>query len=200
MRAQPSSDKGRETLLSDLRRIDQMLSMEAALRDRKMRLEVALTVVVLVSSAAAAALAFAASDKPLGLLGIEASSAFIVALLGLAAFVASLLDLVLRQGSKARAFATSVGQLTTLKLEYRELLESTDSVPYAQIEAARRRYAAVMATVEAIPESQFNRLKAQHLRKVEISKLLSAHPGEDVRTARRRLRDRNRANTKRKND
>jgi len=106
--------------------------------------------------------------------------------------------LVLRQGPRSRAFATSVGQLTTLKLEYRELLESTDPITAPQIEATRRRYASVMAAVEAIPEGQFNRLKAQHLRKIEISKLLSAHPGDSARAAHRRLRNQRRAQAGRK--
>jgi hypothetical protein len=197
MSAQPDSeDAGRESLRSDLRRIDQMVSMESVLRDRALRFGLALTIVVLVASAATAALAFAADEQPIIVFGISTTSAFIIAVVGLVAFIASLLDLVLRRGEKARRFATSVGRLATLKLEYRALLEAPGQIPAAQVQAVRSHYAAVMESVEAIPDGQFNRLKARHLRKVEISKLLSAHPGISVRSARRRLAARIRHNPK----
>jgi hypothetical protein len=39
------------------------------------------------------------------------------------------------------------------------------------------RYAQAMETVPAVPERAFNRLKAAHLRRVEISELLPEQPG-----------------------
>ena len=47
------------------------------------------------------------------------------------------------------------------------------------------RYAQAMETVPPVPERSFNRLKASHLRKVEISKLLSDNPGMSYRQAHR---------------
>ena len=41
-----------------------------------------------------------------------------------------------------------------------------------------------------MPNALFNRLKANHLRKVEISRILSERPGASVRAAKRALNDR----------
>jgi hypothetical protein len=47
-----------------------------------------------------------------------------------------------------------------------------------------------MDSIPEVPDLMFNRLKAVHLRKVEISKILSEHPGLKLRQARRTLEKR----------
>ena len=53
-----------------------------------------------------------------------------------------------------------------------------------------KHYEAVMGSIPEVPDLAFNRLKAAHLRKVEISKILSDQPGLSVRKARRTLKKR----------
>ncbi len=45
-----------------------------------------------------------------------------------------------------------------------------------------------MDAIPPVPEARFNDLKARHLRKVEISKLLSKHPGMTARQAKKELK------------
>jgi hypothetical protein len=84
---------------------------------------------------------------------------------------------------KARRHQDAVRQLAALKAEYRRPL-----APGAEAAGRARlteRYQSVMDTVAELPERKFLALKAAHLRKSELSRLLSAHPGMTVRQARR---------------
>ncbi|HEX5198739.1 hypothetical protein ACFQS1_01125 [Paractinoplanes rhizophilus] len=83
---------------------------------------------------------------------------------------------------KARRHQDAVRQLAALKAEYRRPL-----APGAEAAGRTRlteRYS-VMDTVAELPERKFLARKAAHLRKSELSRLLSAHPGMTVRQARR---------------
>ena len=82
----------------------------------------------------------------------------------------------------------AVALLTTLKGEYREAISAS-----AEADVAARlanRYLDVVTRIPEIPERLFNRLKARHLLKVEVSRELSAHPGISSRRARRRVVER----------
>jgi hypothetical protein len=58
------------------------------------------------------------------------------------------------------------------------------------------RYAQAMESIPAVPERSFNRLKAWHLRKVEVSKLLSEKPGISYRTANKTVARRHKGSPK----
>jgi hypothetical protein len=91
-----------------------------------------------------------------------------------------LADLILDLRGKARERDSAVRALAALKAEYRsaDLADPDDAARLAA------RYAAVTDAVPPIPERRFLALKAAHLRKVELSKIVSATPG--IRTVRAR--------------
>lgn len=74
---------------------------------------------------------------------------------------------------KAHERDAAVRALAALKGEYRGA-DLDDAAVGARLGA---RYVAVADAVPPIPERRFVRLKAAHLRKVELSKILSSRPG-----------------------
>ncbi len=154
--------------------------MQAALRDRYQRLGVALQCTVLSGAVLALAFAFAAGKPAVTVLGVTAERATWLGWLAVGTFVLSLIELVLDLRGKAKERDTAVRSLSALKAEYRGA-DLTDPSQAARLAA---RYAAVTDAVPAIPERQFVRLKAAHLRKIELSKIVSCRPGMRVVRAR----------------
>lgn len=189
MNPSPTTPK-QELSNANLRRVDQMITMHARLRDRAGWWSRGLTIGILVASTISAVLAFAGADEDISLLGVHASSATWLGCLGVIVFIASLIDLVLDRRGVANQHATAVGRLSELKLEYRQALQTAATRIGPTLEDLNKRYSDVMSTLTPIPDAQFNRLKAQHLKKVEISKILSHYPGETVRGAKKRLQAR----------
>jgi len=190
----PSPPDGRDELGDDAARaeidrqrrlVDQAMTMQSALRDWDRALGTSLVCVVLVAALVGVAFAFAGGDQPVAVLGLRARRATWLGWLAVVTFALTLVELVLDPRGAARRRAQAVRALATLKSEYRT------AVPHGQArDAAERlsqRYEAVMGSIPEIPDLLFNRLKAAHLRKVEISKILSKRPGLKSRKARRAL-------------
>ncbi|MFF7134363.1 hypothetical protein ACFZBZ_18640 [Streptomyces sp. NPDC008196] len=100
-------------------------------------------------------------------------------------FAATLIDMVLDWRGIAQRHDDAVRQLASLKMEYR-----TAPLPGEEEQERDRlsqRYQVVMDSIAPIPDNKFNSLKSLHLKKVEISKILSSNPGMTLRQARREL-------------
>src|SRR5215471_19332586 len=170
------------------RLVNQTASMQSTLRDWDRGFGTALVCVVLVTALIGVAFAFAGNGQTVSILGIQAARATWLGWLAVFTFTVTLLELVLDPRGASRRRAQAVQVLAALKGEYRTAnpAEETD-------EAAKRlsqQYETVMGSVPEIPNVMFNRLKAAHLRKVEISRILSDRPGLSPGRARRILRER----------
>lgn len=178
-------DASRVAALRELERqrrlADQLLTMHAALRDRDQRIAKLLVCTVLIASIVGVAFAFAGTSFTLTLLGVTATRSTWLGWLAIATSAMSLVDLVLDKRGAAQARADAVRALAALKAEYRTPPPAGSEEPAAA--RMSERYAQAMETIPAIPEKSFNRLKAAHLRKVEVSKTLSEHPGMSHRRA-----------------
>jgi len=157
------------------RLVDQGLTMQARLRDRDRVAGTLLVCTVLIASLVGVAVAFAGSGPAVTLLGVTAARSTWLGWLAVGTAALTLVELVVDRRGAAQRRADAVRVLGALKAEYRVPPAAGQEVA----EAARlsERYAQVMETVPAVPERSFNRLKAMHLRKVEVSKLLSEKPG-----------------------
>lgn len=165
----------------EYRLLDQMATMHAELRDRARRVALTLTISTLCGSVVATAFAFAGGDDQISIAGIEAKRSTILGWFAVVVFVITLVDLVLDRRSTARGHSDAVRALTDLGAEYRSRSEESGELS--------RRYRETVQHVPPIPERDFNRLKARHLRKVEVSKTLSRYPGLSERQARSLVRD-----------
>jgi hypothetical protein len=184
----PAEAAARAEINRQRRLVDQTASMQSALRDWDRALGTSLVCVVLITALIGVAFAFAGSGQIVSIFGLHAQRTTWLGWLAVFTFALTLLQLVLDPGGAGRRRAQAVQALAMLKGEYR----TTVPVGQAQDSAKRlsQQYEAVMTSVPEIPDPLFNRLKAAHLRKVEISKILSSQPGLRPRQARRVLNKR----------
>jgi len=167
------------------RLVDQGLTMQARLRDRDRLVGTILLCSLLIASLIGVAFAFAGSGVSVTLVGISAARATWVGWLTVAIVAVTLIELVVDTRGAAQRRADAVRILGALKAEYRVPPPVGEEV--ARAERMGERYSQAMGTIPPVPERSFNRLKAAHLRKVEVSKLLSEKPGMSYRQARRTI-------------
>jgi hypothetical protein len=171
-----------EELKRQRRLVDQGLTMQARLRDRDRRIGTSLLCAILILSVVGVAFAFAGSDHEVTLAGLTAARATWLGWLAVGTLALVLVELVVDRRGAAQRRADAVRVLGALKAEYRVPTAAGEEVATAA--RMSERYAQAMETIPAVPERTFNKLKAAHLRKVEISKLLSERPGMSYRQAR----------------
>jgi hypothetical protein len=182
----PAEQSSRDEIKRQSRLIDQTISMQAALRDWNRTIGTSLACIVLIASLIGVAFAFAGGgEQMISLLGIRAQRVTWLGWLAVLTFALTLIDLVIDPRGAARRRAEAARTLGNLKTEYRAAVPSGQARESA--ERLSQRYEAVMGSIPEVPNPLFNRLKAAHLRKVEISKILSDRPGIKARKARRLL-------------
>lgn len=170
-------------LKKDLRVVDQVISMQATLRSTANLLSVGLTLLVTAASVIGIAFAFTSNSDVVRVLGVEKSRTEWLGLLAVVTFLVSISDLAYPRRSAANRRHQAVGELFALKRELGDALQQAPS--QSRIDDLHSRYIETMTRMPPIPDPLFNILKARHLRKIEISKMLSAHPGMSSFRARR---------------
>lgn len=159
-----------------------MITAHSILRDRYARRSLVMTCGLLVASTVATAFAFAAGEAVVRVGPVVAQRSTWLGWFAVLTFAVTLVDLTVDWKAGKRRHEDAVRRLSELKAELR-----TPPAPEEQAKLSLR-YQVVMDSVPAIPDRLFASLKAAHLRKVEISTLLSERPGISVRAARKALR------------
>ena len=157
--------------------LQQTLSAHAALRDRYTVKAKTAEVVLLICAVIFCATTFVGDafyadlgiSPQAGKLGVEFASVL--------AFASSLAILVVNwKGSAARHDEAAEKWVSALE-EFRKRRRADGSWSGEDRAALNATYWEAARNSTAIPERSFNRLKARHLRKVEVSKLISKYPG-----------------------
>jgi hypothetical protein len=157
--------------------LQQTLSAHAALRDGYSAKAKAAEIVLLVCATIFCATTFA-GEGVYADLGVSAQTGRLV--LGVAsvlAFGASLAILVIDWRGSAARHGDAAQKWTAALEEFRRRRLGDGSWPEEERLALNAAYWEADTNSVSIPEKSFNRLKARHLRKVEVSKLLSKYPG-----------------------
>lgn len=162
--------------------IDQMISMHSVLGNRYRKRHKYFTIILIVISVILATLAFGMSTTQYTLLGIQAQRTSWLGVLTLAIALLTVVGQIVDFQGKGQAHVDAARRLASLKSNYRNSAMAGLRVEVQ--EQLTRVYDVVMSGLPPIPDNQFNQLKAAHLKKVAISKYLSAHPGASVRQAR----------------
>lgn len=155
-----------------VRLYDQMCTMHSMMRDRFARRARVLDVTLLIASGCVAAVTFVGNDI-VSFLGFTETGAKV--LLGAASTLVFITGLaVSRVDWKAAAERHSRASATfaDLKARARSLATPDNGCDEAQAQEFLRQAATIVGTLPEIPEAQFLRLKAAHLRKVALSRLL----------------------------
>lgn len=87
------------------------------------------------------------------------------------------MSLVVDWKGKGMQHREAFNTLIPLKSEWREARSSFDDLDERSRAEFARKSSLILGTLIPIPDAQFNRLKAQHYKKVALSKLISSHPG-----------------------
>lgn len=163
-----------------LRVLDTMLSSHSLLRDRYAFRSTVMDLVLLAVSIVLVAATFA-DPRLLNRIGIDAAAAHVVfGVASLAAFFFSLVQWRVDWKERAGEHRRACGTLARLKARFRALRDELAEGSEDALTKARQWFEdmdGAMDGLPPIPDKQFNSLKAKHLRKVEVSRLLDSHPG-----------------------
>lgn len=156
--------------------IDMMLTMHSVLRDRYKQRELIISTVLLCSSFIIVAGIFI-NPGILDKIRIDPNTVGrIVKICSLIVFLAVLIEVKVDWRGKAQRHEGAYKALQKLKVNSKEILVDYNLTD----EQVKDKWLLINATLNeqfAIPERKFNKLKALHLRKVNLSKMNSAHPG-----------------------
>ena len=93
------------------------------------------------------------------------------------AFICSLTLIILNWPEKAALHKKSAEKWGQALNKFRKLRQEDDTWPTSMLPELNEAYVDASINSIDIPDKQFNKLKAQYLTKVEISKSISKHPG-----------------------
>ena len=159
--------------------MDQMLSQHARLRDRYRRRRLFLVLATMALGLLGAGFAFASNDVRVIILGVGAGRDTWLGVLALIVLLLGVVDLATSWDESAHAHQEATLRLARLKAQFRDVCATSSAAgPPSELAAS---YAKTMDLLPPIPDRSFNALKAAHLRKVEVSKQLSASPGSAAR-------------------
>lgn len=178
-----------EEHLREFRVVDQMISMHSLLSQRKSKHAFLLSMALVFSSAIMCAFTFV-DDPTLALLGFSVAKVrLVMGLASAASFGFSIIELKVDWSEKAKAHRDAARRLSTLKAAYRRANATMDTTDRTALwPKLSQEYSSTLDSVEPIPEKDFVPLKAMHLYKRRLSKMVDAHPGCPHWLARLRVR------------
>ena len=170
-----SAISGRE-LSRQFRVLGQTLSIHTMLRDGYARLALILDIVLLACSVIFCAATFARDDA-FAKVGLSPENVrYILSIASISAFFTSLIALRVDWKRKSALHKDAAQKLTNVLALFRELREEDGKWPHDRGAELHRAYWNVMNNIIEVPAGKFLRLKARHLRKVEVSKMLDSVP------------------------
>jgi len=164
-------------LRREMRVLDQTLSMHCFLRDRHKSTSLLVDVILLGCAVVFNATTFA-RDELFAHFGLSPQNVhYILGVSSVVALFASLIGLRTDWKGSAARHHDATQRLTKALALFKQLRQSDGDWPQERTADLKTAYWEAMNNVSEIPSAQFIRLKARHLRKVEISRMLDTRPG-----------------------
>ena len=177
----------REELKRQARVVDMMLTMHSILAGRYHRRAQMLEISLMTVSIVLIAMTFV-DPQVLTFFSISPEKArVLVGTCSILVFVLSIVSLIVDWKGLATQHRGAFKSLIPLKSEWRDLISNYNNHDERFRGEFARKSALILGNLIPIPDMQFNRLKACHLRKVMLSKLITANPGSSVPLLRLRL-------------
>lgn len=174
--------------LKRIKRVSDLLtSAHAVLRDRYGRWALILDIVLLGLSVWLTAMVFVEPRIGLQLSPPGIDKEISIGLIAIGSFFLTLIQMRVDWRGKADIHSRVSTTYSAIKLECTHLLSRVDTLIESDYGRFLERYLSIGEYSVPIPEAKFNKLKKQHLIKVEISKLLSNHPGASITLLRLKL-------------
>lgn len=179
----PAGSIGEDEYRRMWRVVDMSLTGHSWLRDRYKRRHNLLLGFILVLSLVASSLAFASDETTRSLFGVGFSPQVVGGTMTLTIFFVALVDLIVDWRRRSWEHAIAADRFSELKQQFRAV-SIDDSGVVEGGEELRKAYGEVTMKPPQLPEDLFPRVKARHLRKIETSKFMDAHPGGSLLMAR----------------
>jgi hypothetical protein len=156
---------------------DQMVTMYSVLRDRYSAWATGLTLGIMGSSVILCAVTFLPDDalvrvglSPLGtkiVLGVFSSLILFL----------SIAELKVDWKQRSSLYGDAAENVAGLKAKYRDLRNSCEPSSPEVIHELAIQYDSVMASLPGVPDLQFVKLKAYHLNKIQLCRMIDSKPG-----------------------
>ena len=166
--------------------VDMMLTMHCILRDRYKKRAFIIDLMLIVASFLMLTLSFA-DEKFLCWIGVCPIEALQNGrIFAVVIFIISLFNFRVNWKEKFYKHSRARDELVRLKGETKKIMLN-DKINSELLESHRQLCNLTMSGLCPIPENQFNKLKAKHLVKVEVSKMTNFYPGCPIILLRIRL-------------
>lgn len=160
--------------------IDMMLSMHSKLRDDHQKLALSINLLLLCLSVILNTFVFI-DPNVLNFLNFDPQlSQIIIGVCSILVFLISLIELKVDWNKTAERHTQACETLGQLKAECREILKSNSQPDPQDVADQCKICAQTLNTLPKIPDTKFPELKAYHKSKIELSKMIDAHPGVPV--------------------
>ncbi|NLD49669.1 MAG: hypothetical protein GX660_21180 [Clostridiaceae bacterium] len=170
-----------EELKRQYRVIDMLLTMHSYLRDHYRNLSMAVNLIIMGSSIIICASVFIDSSAIKWFGFNNGDARMVIGLFSILVFFLSLVSLICDWGNTSEKHEHAAVSLSCLKGECRDLLRLNPPPNEGQINqwiSSCRIH--LNGLPIKIPEKKFNKLKAKHKRKIELSKLTDEFPGSSI--------------------
>lgn len=171
-------------LQREFRVVGQTLSMHSMLRDRYARRALVLDVILLGCSVVFCATTFVGDDLFAFFSVPPRTGRYAIGLVATAAFFSSLVALRVDWKGLSARHRDAGDKLSSVLALFRKLQHEDKTWPKDRRAELHAAYWETVANVVEIPAAQFVCLKAKHLRKVQVSKVLDSVPGCPILLAR----------------
>lgn len=167
----------REEIERRFRNADQMVTMYSVLHDRNSARATFLTLGIMGSSVILCACTFLPDDA-LAVIGLSPFGTKIVlgVFSGLILFL-SIAELKVDWKERSRVYGDAAEEVARLKAKYRDMRNSERRQTPEVIHELANQYDSTMARLPRVPDSQFSKLKALHLKKIKLSQMMDSKPG-----------------------
>lgn len=159
--------------------VDQMLSQHAAMRDKYRRRSISLRLLLLLCSVMLCGLTLV-TVTDWEVIGIDPESGrWILAVAGCVVFFLSLTEMLVNWPESYESHRSATVRLGELKGRLRDRL-TQDELSHRMAKQIGKECDEVLSQMVPIPEREFLKLKARHVRKIAVSRALDDRPGAPV--------------------
>lgn len=160
--------------------IDMMITMHSVLADRYIRRSKILEVGMFAISIVLVSIIFL-DPTVLSYFNIKPETArIVIGLSSIFIFFMSILLLIVDWKGKAVQHRDAFYTLVKLKTEWRDILTNFEEIDKRDLREFTNKSSLIVSQLTPIPDRCFNKLKSIHYKKIELSKMISQHPGSSV--------------------
>ncbi len=108
------------------------------------------------------------------------TSRIVIGISSILLFLISVMSLIVDWKGKSVQHKGAFSALVKLKNEWKDILSNYEEIDKRDLREFTKRSSLIVSLLFPIPDKHFNKLKSKHYKKIELSKMISCHPGSSV--------------------